>query len=171
MLSLVVAAADNNAIGKDNKLLWHLPGDMKFFKNITWAMPVIMGRKTFESLGKPLSGRLNVVITSNTNWHPPGVTTASNLQDAIQKAGQMQCHELFVIGGGQIYRDAFDIADRIYLTRVHTSPEADTFFPAVDEHEWELTLRKDIAKNEKHAFDHSFQVWERKGVKDLNITI
>jgi len=162
MLSLVVAAADNNAIGKDNKLLWHLPGDMKFFKNITWAMPVVMGRKTFESLGKPLTGRLNVVITSNKKWQQPGVTAADSLHDAIQRAEEMKCNETFVIGGGQIYREAFEIADRIYLTRVHTNPEADTFFPAIDEHEWQMIFQKDIAKNEKHAFDHSFQVWDRK---------
>ena len=171
MLSLVVAAADNNAIGKDNKLLWHLPGDMKFFKNITWAMPVIMGRKTFESLGKPLTGRLNLVITSRKTWQQPGVTAASSLNDAIQKAEEMQCNELFVIGGGQIYREALEIADRIYLTRVHTQPDADTYFPAIDEHAWEMTFRKDIPKNEKHAFDHSFQVWDRKPVSTPDTTI
>lgn len=162
MISLIVAAADNNGIGKDNKLLWHLPSDMKFFKNTTWAMPVIMGRKTFDSLKKPLQGRLNIVITSQADWQFEGVVATTDLADAITKAGEMQTNEVFVIGGGRVYREALPMAGRIYLTSVHTNPEADTFFPELDNSEWQLLSVRDVAKDEKNAYDHSFEIWERK---------
>lgn len=163
LISIVVAAAENNAIGKNNQLLWHLPRDMKFFKNVTWAMPVIMGRKTFESMGgKALPGRKNIVITRQTEWQADGVMTASNLDDAIKKAESMDVKEVFVIGGGEIYKQAFDSANRIYMTRVHTRLDADIFFPAIDEASWKLLKNTDNSSDEKHKYAYSFQVWERK---------
>src|SRR6266704_4189793 len=108
IISLIVAASTNNVIGKDNKLLWHLPNDMKFFKNTTWGMPVVMGRKTYDALaGQPLPGRFNFVITHNKDWNPhhEKVTVAGSLAEAIKKAGETDCKEIFVIGGGQIYAD------------------------------------------------------------------
>ncbi|HSB94246.1 MAG TPA: dihydrofolate reductase, partial [Flavitalea sp.] len=131
-VSLVVAVSENHVIGKDNQLLWSLPNDMKFFKNTTWGMPVIMGRKTFESLGKPLPGRTNIVITSKPDWQAPGTITVSSLDEAIHAAEETDAKEVFVIGGGQVYKQSMPVANRIYYTRVHTSVEGDTFFPEID---------------------------------------
>src|SRR5687768_10098313 len=123
MISLVVAAASNNAIGKNGQLLWHLPKDLKFFKNTTWGMPVLMGRKTFEAVGKPLPGRINIVITNQQNWNVAGVQVAKNLEEAMQAASKTNCKEVFVIGGGEIYKQTINNADRIYMTRVHANLE------------------------------------------------
>jgi dihydrofolate reductase len=161
-ITLLVAAAENNAIGKNNQLLWSLPNDMKFFKNTTWGMAVIMGRKTYESVDKPLPGRFNIVITRQTDWKAEGVIVASDLQDALKKAAATNCNEVFVIGGGEIYKWAIDIADKILITRVHASFDADTFFPAIDETKWQLVANQDFATDVKHAFAYSFQTWQRK---------
>ena len=162
IISLLVAAAENNAIGKNNQLLWSLPNDMKFFKNTTWGMAVIMGRKTYQSVDKPLPGRFNIVITRQADWKAEGVIVYKNLQGALKKASETNCNEVFVIGGGEIYKWAIDIADKIYITRVHASFDADTFFPVVDESKWQLTSNKDFEVDEKHKYAYSFQVWERK---------
>jgi dihydrofolate reductase len=166
IISLIVAASTNNVIGKDNRLLWHLPGDMKYFKNTTWGMPVVMGRKTYEALaGEPLPGRFNFVITRNKDWHPgedKKVQVAPDLEAALRMAEETDCKETFVIGGGQIYAEAMPVADRIYMTRVHTLLEGDTWFPVIDEKVWELTENRDFPVDEKHAFAYSFQIWERK---------
>src|SRR5688572_25265058 len=103
-ISLVVAASENNVIGKDNRLLWHLPNDMKFFKNTTWGMPVIMGRKTFESLGKPLAGRTNIVMTRDKEWSAEGTRVAPDMQQAMKTAAETDAKEIFVIGGGEIFK-------------------------------------------------------------------
>lgn len=160
-ISLIVAASENNAIGKDNQLLWHLPNDLKFFKNTTWGMPVIMGRKTFESVSKILPGRFNIVITTQTDWSFDGVTMANNLQDAITKAEATGCKEAFIIGGGEIYKQSMEIASTIYLTRVHTTIDGDTFFPTIDETQWQLVDNKDFEKDAKHAYNYSIQKWGR----------
>jgi dihydrofolate reductase len=165
IISLIVAASTNNAIGKENKLLWHLPNDMKFFKNTTWGMPVVMGRKTYEALaGEPLPGRFNFVITRQKDWKPgrDKVTVNSGLQQALEAAKDTDCKEAFVIGGGEIYKEAMAIGDRIYMTRVHAVLDGDTFFPAIDEKVWQLTDNRDFPADEKHAYAYSFQVWERK---------
>ncbi len=162
MVSLIVAASTNNAIGKNNQLLWHLPNDMKFFKNSTWGMPVIMGRKTFEAVNKPLPGRINIVITKQPNWNAEGAVVATDLNNALKKAAETNCKELFIIGGGEIYKQAIEIADKIYLTRVHANIDGDTFFPAIDENKWQLTANQDFAADEKHAFAYSFQTWKTK---------
>lgn len=164
ILSLVVAASTNNAIGKNGELLWHLPNDMKFFKNVTWAMPVAMGRKTFDALGnKPLNGRLNVVITRQKDFTAQGIAVVSNIDDAEFLAHQQDYKELMIIGGGEIYRQSISKADKIYITRVHAVfDDADTFFPEIDETKWQLTSNQDFFKDEKHAYDYSFQLWERK---------
>ncbi len=161
-VSLLVAAAENNAIGKNNQLLWHLPNDLKFFKNTTWGMAVIMGRKTYESVDKPLPGRFNIVITRQADWKAEGVIVAADLHDALQKAAETNCNEIFVIGGGEIYKQSLEIADKIYMTRVHASFDADTFFPEIDENKWQLTANQDFPVDEKHAYAYSFQTWERK---------
>lgn len=162
MISLVVAASQNNAIGKNNQLLWHLPNDLKFFKNTTWAGVVIMGRKTFESVNKPLPGRLNIVVTGNKNWQAEGVMTAADLQQAIELAGKENFKKIFIIGGGEIYKQSMPMADIIYMTRVHTQIDGDTFFPLIDTNEWQLKERNDFYRDEKHAYDYSFETWEKK---------
>ena len=161
LISLVVAAANNNAIGKDGKLPWHLPNDMKFFKNVTWGMPVLMGRKTFEALGKVLPGRKNIVLTKQPGWEAEGAVVVKTIKDALFVAKQADAQELMVIGGGEIYRSIIEKANRIYLTRVEAEPEADTFFPVLNPKEWHLMSRKDYKADEKNEYDYSFQVWER----------
>ncbi len=161
MLSILVAAASNNSIGKNNQLLWHLPNDLKFFKNTTWGGVVIMGRKTFESVNKPLPGRLNIVITRQKNWQAENVTTAGSLDEAVEKAKKLHYKEIFIIGGGEIYKEALPKTDKIYLTRVNAEIEGDTFFPAINNKEWKLTSQNDFKIDEKHAYDYSFEVWER----------
>ena len=160
-ISLIVAAASNNAIGKDGNLPWHLPNDMKHFRNITWGMPVLMGRKTFESLGKALPGRKNIVITRQTGWAAPGAVSVASIEDGLFVAKETDAREVMVIGGGEIYRALFDRAKRIYLTRVEAEPEADTYFPAIDPKHWYLVSQKNHEADEKNSFNYSFQIWER----------
>lgn len=165
IISLVVAASTNNVIGKNNQLLWHLPNDLKFFKNTTWAMPVIMGRKTFESVNnQPLRGRINIVISRNPLEITLGehIKKAASLREAIEIARTTDAKEAFVVGGGQIYAEALPIAHKIYLTRVHTVIEGDVFFPAFEEKDWKLVSNLSFSADEKHAYAYSFQVWERK---------
>ncbi len=162
IITLLVAAAENNAIGKNNQLLWHLPNDLKFFKNTTWGMPVIMGRKTFQAVNKPLPGRFNIVITRQEDWKAEGTIAAADLNDAHKKAAATNCNEIFIIGGGEIYKQSMEIADKIYMTRVHATLDGDTFFPAIDEDKWQLTANQDFAVDEKHKYAYSFQTWERK---------
>lgn len=162
ILTLVVAAAKNNVIGKDNQLLWRLPNDMRYFKNVTWGMPVVMGRKTYESLGKPLAGRTNIVITRNKAWKADGVSVVSGLDDAIFLTKEMDVKELMVIGGGEIYKMAMPKARRIHLTRVDAELEGDTYFPEIDPLLWKQVSRSDHPADEKHAYAYSFQVWERR---------
>lgn len=162
MISLVVAATENNVIGKNNKLLWKLPNDMKYFKNITWPLPVLMGRKTFEAIGsKPLRGRRNIVITRQPGWKAEGVSTAKSLEEAIKLTEADDVKEIMVIGGGEIYRQAMEKAGRIYMTRVHAILEGDTYFPDIDTKHWKLISKIDRQPDEKHAYAYSFQVWEK----------
>ena len=160
-ISLIVAAASNNAIGKDGKMPWHLPADMKHFKNITWGLPVVMGRKTFESLGKLLPGRKNIVITRQPGWNAEGVVKVKNIEDALFVAKETDAKEVMVIGGGEIYNSLFEKARRIYLTRVEATPEADTFFPSLRSEEWYLMSQQNHEADVKNAYNYSFQVWER----------
>lgn len=161
IITLVVAAARNNAIGKDNKLLWHLPNDMRYFKNVTWGMPVLMGRRTFEALGKPLAGRKNIVLTTRSNWKVDGIVTIRKFDDGILLAREMDVKELMVIGGGEVYHNVIDKARRIHLTRVNAEFEADTFFPEIDTKLWKLVSEKKYEADARHLYSYSFQVWER----------
>jgi dihydrofolate reductase len=164
MISLVVAASLNNAIGKDNQLLWHLPNDLRFFKNTTWGCPVIMGRKTFESVGKPLPGRTNIIVTRQENWSAQDTITAFGLDQAIEIANSCGCNDIFIIGGAEIYKIALPLAHRIYLTRVHTNIEGDAFFPELDSAHWKMVTEHQHAADEKNIFATSFQLWERESI-------
>ncbi len=161
-ISFIAAVSENNVIGKDNKLPWRLPTDMKYFKNVTWAMPVVMGRKSFESLGKPLGGRKNIVITRRTDWHPDGVEIVHSIDQAIIVATQHDVKEIFIIGGAQIFQAAMPSADRIYLTLVHENFDGDAFFPEIKQEDWKLVSNRDCEPDEKNPYALSFQVWERK---------
>ncbi len=162
MITLIVAATKNNAIGKDNKMMWHLPNDLKFFKNTTWGFPIIMGRKTFEAIGKPLPGRQNIVVTNNEDWAAEGVEKAASLEEAIEKAKEANTKEIFVAGGGKIYRQAIELADKILMTRVTADLDGDTFFPKISKKEWELVSDEPHHADEKHNFDYTFRTWVRK---------
>lgn len=159
MLSMIVAAAENNAIGKDNKLLWHLPDDLKHFKNTTKGHHIIMGRKTFESNGRPLPKRTNIIITKNKDFTADGCLIVHSMDEALEIA--KNDNEPFIIGGETIYRQAMPLAERIYLTRVHTEIEGDTFFPEIDENEWEEKSREYHEKDEKHPYPFSIITLER----------
>ena len=161
LISLVVAASSNKVIGKNNQLPWRLPNDLKFFKNTTWAMPVIMGRKTFESMGKPLTGRTNIVITRQTGWAANDVKVAQSLDEAIAIAADTDAKEAFVIGGGEIFNQCLPLAHKIYFTRVHANIDGDVFFPQINEKEWKPVSKLDFEADEKHAFAYSFEVWEK----------
>jgi dihydrofolate reductase len=161
IISHLVAASENNVIGKHNQIPWHLPDDLKFFKNKSWAMPVIMGRNTYESLDKPLPGRINVVITKNKDWKRNDVTVTHSIDEAIKKACESDCNELFIIGGGEIFQQSLDIVNRIYLTRVHTQIEGDVFYPSIDKSKWKLISEDPQAIDEKHQFAYTFQLWEK----------
>ncbi len=162
IISHIVAASENNVIGKNNALAWHLPNDMKYFKNTTWGMPVIMGRKTYNTFNKPLPGRINIVITRQQDWVADGVFSAPDLESAIQKAANTNCKEVFIIGGGEIYRQSMGKADRIYMTRVHAVIDGDTFFPVIDGEDWTEVSHEDFPADEKHGYAYSFEVWEKK---------
>ena len=162
IISLLVAASENNVIGKNNKLPWYLPTDMKYFKNISWAMPVIMGRKTFESLGKPLDGRKNIVITRNKDWKYDGVSVVHDLEAAKKIAEDQDVKEVFIIGGAEVFKSSLPDANRVYLTRVHEKFEGDAFFPVLD-NSWQMVKSHETPPDEKNAYALSFQVWERKG--------
>lgn len=162
MISLIVAASTNHAIGKNNQLLWHLPNDLKFFKNTTWGSVVVMGRKTFESVNKPLPGRVNIVITRQHNWSADHVTKAKDIDSALVEARKTNCKEIFIIGGGEIYKASMSLADRIYLTRVHTHIDGDTFFPELDSKIWQLSQSQSFLKDEKNAFDYDFEIWDKR---------
>jgi dihydrofolate reductase len=161
LISLLVAAAENNVIGKENRLPWHLPKDLKYFKNITWGMPVMMGRKTFESFNKPLSGRRNIVITRQPDWTRQGVVVVKSLTAALDASSDTDAKEVFVIGGGEIFREIFPDAGRIYMTRVHAEVSGDVFFPEIDPDKWKLEKSMHMSKDDRHAFDFSFEQWER----------
>ena len=142
-IAVVVTAADNNVIGRDNAMPWHIPEDFKHFKTVTMGKPCIMGRKTFESilaqLGKPLPGRVNIVV-SRKNYQHDGALTCKDLSEAIEQGGKIETDEICIIGGAQIYAQALELAKKIYLTRVHQSPEGDAFFPALGK-EWKEESR------------------------------
>lgn len=164
LISLVVAAADDHAIGRENDLLWKLPNDMKFFKNLTWGMPVIMGRKTFVSMrSKPLPGRINIVITRDPSSYVPGdhLWFCESLEEAMIKAKSTDCLEAFVIGGGEIYRQSLSMANKIYMTRVHASfPDAEVHFPEIEKERFHLVTSLGMPADEKHPYPYTFETWE-----------
>jgi dihydrofolate reductase len=158
-ITLIVAAAENNAIGKDNQMLWHLPNDFKYFKKNTLEHSVVMGRKTFVSIGKPLPERRNIILTRDMNYSHEEVDVANSVQEVLNYCRDER--EIFIIGGTEIYKQTLPLADKILLTRVHTTIDGDAYFPALLDHEWKLVSAEKHEKDEKHAFDYTFEVYER----------
>jgi dihydrofolate reductase len=163
-LSMIAALAENRVIGVDNSMPWHLPGDFKYFKATTLGKPIIMGRKTWDSLGRPLPGRLNLVVTRQQNLQLEGAELFTSLEAAVERAEEWAAEqgvsEVMLIGGAQLYGQALELADRLYLTRVALTPEGDAWFPAFDEGQWTL-----VSNTENPALDdkpaYRFEVWER----------
>jgi len=161
MLTIIAAASENNALGKDNNLVWHLPNDFKRFKALTSGHYIVMGRKTFESFPKPLPNRTHVIITRQNDYEvPEGCLVVNSLSKAIEICPENE--EVFIIGGGQIYKQSIDIADKIELTRVHTTVEADAFFPEIDEDIWEIIQSEYHPKDEKHQFDFTYLTFVKR---------
>lgn len=160
MITIIAAAAENNALGKDNDLLWHLPDDFKRFKQLTSYHYIIMGRKTFESFPKPLPNRTHVIITRQKSYQAENCIVVSSLKEALEVSPKDQ--PVFIIGGGEIYRQSMEIADSIELTRVHTHLDADTFFPEINPKDWKLIHQEFHPKDEKHQYSFTYQTFGKK---------
>ncbi len=158
IISITVAMGSNHAIGIDNRMPWHLSADLQNFRKITMGKPILMGRKTFESIGRPLPGRENIVITRNPDFRPAGCSVFHSIEAALLEC---QAEELMVIGGASFYQAMLPVAERIYLTRIHREFDADTFFPEFDLSAWQEVHRRDISDDASVEFDYSFIVLEK----------
>ena len=158
----MAAVSHNNVIGKDNALVWHLPADLKFFKQTTLGHTLIMGRKTMESLANPLPKRETWVVTRNKNYKCEGATVFNSLENAIARAEQIGLESVFILGGGDIYRQALAIADKLIITEVHAEFEGDTRFPEIDRNLWKEIKREDYKADDKNIYDYSFVEYERR---------
>ena len=168
MLSLIVAVAQNNAIGRNNELLWHISEDLKYFKSVTTGHPVIMGRKTYESIGRPLPGRRNIILTRGDMEIPPIKNPQTTLMEIVHSLDEVYSlaqgeEEFFVMGGGMLYNATFHKADMLYLTKIYAVAEdADTFFPQVNDDEWEIVKEGEMMHDEENNIDYQFLVFKRK---------
>ncbi|WP_226668338.1 dihydrofolate reductase [Microbulbifer aggregans] len=163
-LAMIVAMARNRAIGRENALPWRISGDLQFFKRTTLGKPVVMGRKTFESIGRPLPGRENIVITRNPDWRADGVTVVPDLEQALQVANTVAskegAEEVMVIGGAQVYQQAMALAARLYVTEVAAEVEGDAFFPEID-HSWQESSRECYPASERDEFEYCLVQYDR----------
>lgn len=161
MITIVVAMGLGNEIGADNQLLWHLPKDLKHFKELTSEHPIIMGRKTYESIGKPLPNRTNIVVSRKKDWFEEGILIVGSVKEAIKFAKKID-EQIFIIGGGNIYEQTLDLTDKLEVTLVKAKLEADTFFPKISPKIWNKTEEVCHEKDEHNEFDFCFQTYERK---------
>ena len=160
---LIVAKAKNQVIGKDNQLIWKLSADLKRFKNLTTGHYILMGRKTYDSLGKPLPNRTHLIITRNPDFQAPeGHYAFSSLEEAIIFCNKIGVEKLFIIGGGQIYKEALPLCDQLEITEVDAAPEGDTFFPEIDITYWKETAREEFSADEKNEFPYAFVTYEKR---------
>ncbi|SFJ99020.1 dihydrofolate reductase [Halobacillus dabanensis] len=162
MISFIFAMDRNRLIGKDNDLPWHIPNDFKFFKDMTWGKTIIMGRKTFESFGKPLPEREHIVITKNQEYDREGCTVIHTIDEILQMDKNEPDKEWFVIGGSVLFEKMLPYADRMYLTYIDASFEGDTYFPEYDESEWTLVSETKGKKDDKNPYDYYFRTYDRK---------
>lgn len=161
MISIIAAVSNNNVLGRDNQIIWQIPADLQYFKSITQGHVVIMGRKTFESLEKPLSNRTNIVVTRQHDYAGEGIIIAHSVQEAIKKARNFNEEEIFIIGGGEIYRQCLPFTDRIYLTKIHAVYAGDTYFPEFDEDEWKVIKEEHHEADQKNKHPYTFLVYQR----------
>ncbi|WP_192821603.1 dihydrofolate reductase [Rufibacter sp. LB8] len=162
MIGLVVAISENRVIGKDNQLIWHLPEDLKHFKRLTLGHPMVMGRKTFEAIGKPLPGRTSIIVTRQADYvAPESCLVATSVEEALQKALALD-ETVMVVGGGDIYQQALPFAEVVYLTLVHESFEGDVYFPELEPDVWEITEQAEHEADDRHAYPYSFFTFRRK---------
>lgn len=161
ILSAITAVGENQAIGWKNQLPWHMPADMRYFKNTTWGHPVIMGRKTYASFGKALPGRENIVVTRSKSFHVGDAVVCHSLQEAIEAAKRFDSEEVFILGGAEIYAQSLPMLDRVYLTRIESSFKADAFFPLLDPAAWVLRSERAYPADSRNPHAYRFQVWER----------
>jgi dihydrofolate reductase len=161
MITVIAAIATNNALGKDNDLIWHLPADLKRFKKVTTGHYILMGRNTFESIGRPLPNRTTIIITRNKNYFKEGCLIANSLEQAIEMA--KSAAQIFIIGGAQIYKEtmAKEMAAQLDITLVHHNFEADVFFPEIDTKRWKEAAREDFKADEKNDYDYSFVSYQK----------
>ena len=164
-LTLIVARANNGVIGRDNQLPWRLPEDLAFFKRTTMGAPIIMGRKTHESIGRPLPGRRNIVVTRDATRRFQGCDAATTLEDALKLAAQDQAPEAFLIGGAQLYAEGLRQADKLIITEISADFEGDATFPALDENEWEEVAHETHRADAPNDFDYAFVTYKRKGAE------
>ncbi|RUT79482.1 dihydrofolate reductase [Ancylomarina longa] len=160
MVSIIVAASRNNVIGKDNQLIWRLSADLQRFKKLTTGHTIIMGRKTFESIGKPLPNRNSIIITNQADYSVAGCLVVHSLEEALEKSKDQE--EVFIIGGGSIYKTALSRVDKLYLTLVHHNFKGDTYFPQLNTADWEISDRKDCFPDDKNEYAYSFIDYKRK---------
>ena len=164
-LALIVACAENGVIGRNNALPWHLSEDLQYFKRVTMGKPIVMGRKTYEAIGRPLPGRTNIVISRDPDYCAEGIKSVTSLAAALELAEQIalidDATELMVIGGAQIYAEALPIADRLYLTEVHAEVEGDAYLPPIDWSQWQEVRRQGFAAEGPNPYDYSFVVLEK----------
>jgi dihydrofolate reductase len=160
VITLIVAVADSGVIGRDNGLPWHLPDDLKRFKRLTLGKPIIMGRKTYESIGKPLPGRHNIVVTRDPSYRREGVTVVQGIDAAVRAAGDVA--EIMVIGGAELFRALLPRAGRVHLTRVHGDVSGDVTWPPLDEAAWRLIECEQHPADPHHAYSMTFEVWEKR---------
>ncbi|AKD05282.1 dihydrofolate reductase [Pontibacter korlensis] len=161
MIAIVVAAAENNVIGKDNDLIWYLPADLKHFKKLTMGHPMIMGRKTYEAIGKPLPGRTSIVVTSQEDYKADGCVVVHSLEAAFAKAKELDEH-VSVIGGANVYEQALPFVDTLYFTRVHHAFEGDAFFPELSEEEWQVVEQEYHEPDERNEYSYTFMTLKKK---------
>lgn len=161
MISFVVAMDKNRVIGKNNDLPWHLPEDLKFFKRVTMGHPIIMGRKTHESIGRALPGRENIIVTRDRKYVSEGCTVLHSINEVKDRARDTD-EEIFVIGGSEIFKELFPIADRLYITYIDEEFEGDTFFPIFSENDWELISNERGIKDKENPYTYSFRVYDKK---------
>lgn len=161
MISILVAMDKNRVIGVNNQLPWHLPADLQYFKRITMGNPIIMGRKTFDSIGRVLPGRENVVLTRSENYSPPGCTIIHSVEEIKTLRAERKEEELFVIGGAELFRQVLDFTDRLYITQIEAEFEGDTFFPEINLDEWNLISKEKGIKDEKNPYEYYFLMYER----------
>ncbi len=162
MISMIAAMAHDRVIGLDNQMPWHLPADLAHFKRVTLGKPVLMGRKTFESIGRPLPGRRNLVISRNSDYRADGVEVIDSVEAALALLADSDVAELMVIGGGHLYGQLLPRADRLYLTRIDLAVEGDTRFPAFDEGDWSCIERELHQPDEKNPHPYCFETWQRR---------